>query len=68
MADGRGAQIASSSVGMAGQGAAIGTMIAPGLGTAIGAGAGALLGAGLGIAGSRPYAYEEYTARSLRRP
>lgn len=65
MADGRGAQIASSSVGMAGQGAAIGTMIAPGLGTAIGAGAGALLGAGLGIAGSRPSAYEEYTAEQL---
>tara|TARA_R110002020_G_scaffold46851_6_gene133479 strand:+ start:3386 stop:3988 length:603 start_codon:yes stop_codon:yes gene_type:complete len=40
-------------------------MIAPGLGTAIGAGAGALLGAGLGIAGSRPSAYEEYTAEQL---
>jgi len=65
MADGRGAQIASSSVGMAGQGAAIGTMIAPGLGTAIGAGAGALLGAGLGIAGSRQSAYEKYTAEQL---
>ncbi|RTK92593.1 MAG: hypothetical protein EKK61_03705 [Rickettsiales bacterium] len=43
-----GGYIASSALGMAGQGAAIGTMIAPGIGTAIGAGVGAVGGAFLG--------------------
>ena len=44
-----GKDIASDALRMAGTGASIGTMIAPGIGTAIGAGAGALLGAGEGF-------------------
>ena len=54
----QGRMIGGSAARYAGQGASIGTMIAPGIGTAIGAGVGAIGGAGMGkpMAAKKPAA------------